>query len=145
MTIEADHLSALRAYLLADPEVSALVATRVFAVELPQATIEAETDIEHPSKMVVLRPSGGAGREDRVRIENSNLDVLCYGETDFEANLLRRTVADVLKNAIRVVQDNVLIHNISATGGPLFLKDPDSKWPVMFQSYRMLAATQVTT
>ena len=133
-----DHVTAVVEYLKADGDIVALVGTRVFGIELP----ETETD-NMPRKAIVVKQSGGDGSRGYLEHSTPRMDVFCYGETPYQARTVRREVYDVLKQLIRTVTDSTLIHSISPEGGPLDLRDPDTQWPVVFESYQVFAAEVV--
>ncbi len=130
-----DHVTAVQEYLKADVDIVALVGTRVFGIELP----ELESNFM-PRKAIVIKQSGGLGSGGYLEHSSSRMDVFCYGETPYQARTVRREVYNVLKQLIRTVVDSTLIHSISPEGGPLDLRDPDTQWPVVFESYQVYAA-----
>lgn len=132
-----DHIVAITDVLKADSGVSALVGTRVFGIELP----EAET-ANMPRKCIVVKQSGGLGNRSYIRHSNPRIDVFCYGETPYEARKLRREVYEALQQLVRVVVNSTLIHWVNPSGGPLDLRDPDTQWSVCFESFDMFAADQ---
>lgn len=136
-----DAIGALRNYLAAQVEITALVSTRIFVNRLPREEIEA-ADTFHPPKMLVIRQSGGDGKADLLPTDRPTITVLCYGETDYEADRVRRQVWSKLSNLDRVRQDDVLIYNANPTGGPIPLVDPDVVWPAIAQSFSVQAAVQ---
>ena len=134
-----DVIGALRNWIAAQSEVSALVGTRVFVNRLPRATIEAE-DTFNPRKMLVLRQAGGAPKADLLPTDDSTITVLCYGENDLEADSVRRAVWKLFVFLDRVLQDTVLIYHINPAGGPVPLVDPDIVWPAVAQNFSLKAA-----
>ncbi len=134
-----DVMKALRNWIAAQSEVSDLVGTRVFVNRLPRATIEAE-DTFHPSKMLVLRQAGGAPKADLLCTDDSIITVLCYGESDLEADSVRRAVWEKFVNLSRVRQDTVLLYHINPTGGAVPLVDPDIVWPAVAQNFSLKAS-----
>ena len=129
-----DHVTAVMEYLKADSDIVALVGTRVFGIELP----ELETNFM-PRKAIVIKQSGGDGSGGYLEHSSPRIDIFCYGETPHQARTVRREVFDVLKQLIRTVTDSTLINSISPEGGPLDLRDPDTQWPVVFESYQVFA------
>lgn len=130
--------------LKADSSITALVSTRVFGIELPQDEAK-----NMPRKAIVIQPSGGGtfpvGSNDFVEHSTLRFDAFCYGETPFEAEKVRREVYDVLKQLKRTVINTVLIHWINSAGGLISLRDPETHWPVMFQSHQMFFAERAVT
>jgi len=68
------------------------------------------------------------------------IDVFSYGETPFEAERVRRAVFDALKALQREVSAGVLIHWCDPAGGYANIRDPDTKWPINFQSFQAFHA-----
>ena len=134
-----DVIGALRNWIAAQSEVSALVGTRIFVNKIPRATIEAE-DTFHPAKMLVLRQAGGAPKADLLVTDDQSVTVLCYGESDLEADSVRRAVWEKFVNLSRVRQDTVLIYHINPTGGAVPLVDPDIVWPAVAQNFTVKAS-----
>jgi len=134
-----DVIGALRNWIAAQSEVSALVGTRVFVNKIPRATIEAE-DVFHPAKMLVLRQAGGSPKADLLCTDDQTVTVLCYGESDLEADSVRRAVWEKFVSLDRVRQDTVLFYHINPTGGPVPLVDPDIVWPAVAQNFSLKAA-----
>jgi len=136
----SDPVSAIVAILKADSAVSALAGTRVYGEELPQAEADAM-----PRKGVVIRSSGGVSPvRGRMRHTGGRVDAICWAETPYQANLLNRAVFDALKSVLRrrVALDagGVLIHWIEDASGPLSLRDADTNWPAVTQSFQIFHA-----
>ena len=136
-----DLFGAVRSWLAAQSEVTDLVGNRIFVNRIPRDVIE-QQDTFRPEKMLVIGMAGGAGRADLQALDQPNLNILCYGETDLEADKLRRVVWDKFRLLSRVRESDVLIHHINPTGGPVFLRDPDIVWSAVTQQFSMLAATE---
>lgn len=136
-----DIMGAIRDWLAAQSAISALVSTRLYGNSIPRSVIEAE-DTFTPSKMLVVRQAGGLGRADRQALDQQSFNILCYGETDLEADKVRRQVWDAFRTLSRVRQGGVLIHHVNPTGGPVPSRDPDIVWPIVSQSFTALAATE---
>ena len=134
-----DLIGALRNWIAAQSEVSALVGTRVFVNRIPRSTIEAE-DTFHPQKMLVLRQAGGAPKADLLVTDDQSVTVLCYGESDLEADSVRRAVWEKFVNLDRVRQDSVLIYHVNPTGGAVPNVEPDLVWPAVAQNFSLKAA-----
>lgn len=121
-----DFLSALRAFLLAQADVVALVSKSVYVLAMPKE----ELDLG-PHKIVVLLSSGGKlGGVGRTTAE-ARVDVVCYGETDYDAMQLDMVVAEAIKWMNREYIGGVLLHNASVAGGPFQARDPEIFWPCM--------------
>lgn len=137
-----DIIGAVAAYLKTDAHVAELIEDRLFIGRIPHAQVEAE-DTFRPRKMIVIRQAGGVGKRDLLPIDFQRMDVICYGETMFDADSVRRAVWDVLTRLDRVRSGDVLIHHVNPVSGALSSVDPDIVWPIVVQSYQVLAATEV--
>ena len=133
-----DLMGALRTAVLAESDITDLVGTHVYVNRIPRRVIE-DADTFHPPKILVLRQAGGFGNADLLPIEDQSVNALCYGETDQEADKVRRAVHQLFKYLLRETHDDVLIHNINPTGGPIPSVDPDLVWPAVAQSYTVKA------
>jgi hypothetical protein len=120
-----DFMSALRVYLLGIKTVTDICGTSIYVLSLP-----AEEIALGAHKCVVLMSSGGEINSRRA-VTEARVDIVCFGETDFEAALMERPVAEAMKQLSRVVCANVLLHNATVAAGPFQAKDPDTFWPAM--------------
>ena len=136
-----DIFGALRDWLLAQIAISDLVGTRVYVNAIPRSEIEAQ-DVMHPSKMLVIRQGGGQGTASFQELDQPNIIALCYGESESEADAVRRAVWTAFKNLRRVNQGGVLIHHVNPTSGAIPSRDPDIKWPIVSQTFQTLVATE---
>jgi hypothetical protein len=59
-----------------------------------------------------------------------------------EADRTRRAVWDILTRLDRVRCGGVLIHHVNPVSGALSAVDPDIVWPIIMQSFQVLAATE---
>ncbi len=134
-----DIIKGLIVFLQADTPLAALVGTRVFGNELPRA----EAD-NMPRKAVVLQPSPGPTLTGGSYLKHTaqSFDVFSYGETVFESERVRRAVFDALKPLQREVSAGVLIHWCDPAGGFANLRDPDTRWPINFQSFQAFYAEE---
>jgi hypothetical protein len=123
---------------LADSAVFALVEDRIWVNKIPRDEIEAASTF-HPPKMLVLRMAGGAGKADLLPVDQPTITTLCYGETDEEADKVRRAVWELFVRSLRVTHDGVLFHDFIPTGGAIPNTEPDLVWPVIAQTYTVLA------
>jgi len=135
--MSADSMKALVAIMQADTALTALLGTRVFGGDLPRAEVPSM-----PRKCMVLKYAGGSPNSDYVELTEFRIDMMCYGETPFDADQVRRAGHDVMKILSRKVQSNVLIHRANHSGGPISLRDRDTEWPLVLNSYDVLAAEQ---
>lgn len=130
-----DPIVAIIDILKANAAVTILVSTRVFGDEMPRA----ET-ASMPRKSIVIKSSGGGvfstGSADYIEHSDMRFDAFCYGETPFQSNRVRREVYDVLKQLKRQVINGILVHWVNPAGGLLTLRDPDTQWPVAFNSFQ---------
>jgi hypothetical protein len=129
--------TALRLFLLDDAGVAALVEDRVFVIELP-----ASQAASMPRKCIVIRPSGGASFQPGGYTDHAwqTLDLFSYGETPFEADLVRDAVNDAFRAMRRNKTATTLIHWVSPAGGWASNRDPDADWPMGFQSFQAFYA-----
>ena len=134
-----DIIKGLIVFLQADAAVAALVGTRVFGQELPRAEADSM-----PRKAVVLQPSGGTILMGGSYVKHTaqRFDVISHGETAFQSERVRRAVFDALKALRRVVSLGVLIHWCDPAGGFANLRDPDTRWPINFQSFQAFYAEE---
>lgn len=139
MTAITDPLGAIVSLLEADADVSALIGTRIYGGELPAAQAQ-----YMPRQCMVLQYSGSGesttGRKDWSRHGSMRIDVWCYGKNFFEADQVRRTVHPVLKEVGRTYQGSVLLHSINHSAGPIQFRDPETKWPVVINTYSVFYA-----
>ena len=136
----SDPVAAIVALLKADAGVSALVSTRVFGEELPQAQAA-----DMPRKGVVIRSAGGVSPVGgTLRHTGRRVDAICWGETPYEAGRINRAVFCALKEVrrerIALDAGAVLIHWIEDASGPLSLRDADTSWPAVTQSFQIFHA-----
>lgn len=134
----ADIVTAIVDLLKADAEVSALADDRIYGDELPQAAVAMM-----PANALVIRASGGASFQPggEVGAEAQRIDLVAFGATPFEADVLRRHAGITLRAARRRIVGTVLIHWINPAGGYLTARDPDTAAPYAFQSFQSLFAT----
>ena len=133
-----DLMRALRTLALGESDITDLVGTHVYVNSIPTSVIE-DADTFHPPKILVLRQAGGSGSEDLLPTVDQSVNALCYGETDLEARKVRRAVYQVFKYLSREIHNDVLIHHINPTGGPIPSVDPDIVWPAVAQGYTVKA------
>lgn len=140
--MSADMIGAVVTLLTADAEVTALAGTRVFGIELPAREAKSM-----PRKGVIIRPAGGISPVGGyAEVTGERIDAIAWGETPYEADRLARAVFAALKGARRQVVavggGNVLIHWIEDAGGRLALRDAETNWPAVTQSFQVLFATR---
>lgn len=135
-----DAIGALRGWLSAQSEISTLVSDRVYVNRIPREVIQSQ-NTRHPQKMLVVRQAGGSSKQDMLPDQDVTANLLCYGETDFEADRVRREALDLLVHLDREVQDGVLLHHVNPMGGPIPNVDPDIVWPAVSQGVTFKAST----
>ena len=125
--------------LNASPPTTSLPADdRIFVNRIPREVIE-DSDPHLPPKMLVVAQGGGAAKSDYLPLDSPSVTLLAYGETDFEADRLRRAAWARLQFLDREFVADVLIHAVNATSGPIPNVDPSTKWPAVAQTYSMQA------
>ncbi len=111
-------------------------AVRVFGFQVPK--VEA---IKMPRKCIVVRASGQGGQNQSfVRYQKPLIDVMCYGETSFEAELLRLEVNRFLKDFRRRTSEGFLLHSFDLVNGPIHLPESQTEWPYVLETWRCLAS-----
>ncbi|KKM61796.1 hypothetical protein LCGC14_1528100 [marine sediment metagenome] len=133
-----DLFFALHTLCSSTPEIFALAADRIFVNQIPRKIVKAQ-DVRKPKKILVIRQAGGGAQNDLMPIVDTTITAICYGENDHEAGRLRRAVAQRFTLLEREQHNDVLIHNINPTGGPLPNVEKDLVWPVLGQSYTVKA------
>lgn len=121
-----------------EPSTTVPAKDRIYRNRLPRSIIKAASTF-HPPKMIVLRQAGGFGKADELPTVDERIQVLCYGESDYEANRLRRAVYGLFYRLERKCYESVLIHHITPAGGPVPLVDPDIVWSAVSQSFNLKA------
>lgn len=133
-----DLFFALRTLCTNEPTIFGLAADRIWPNEIPREDVEAQ-DTRKPEKMLVLRMAGGGLKADLMPIVDTTVIALCYGENDFEANRLLRAVSQRFTLLSREIHEDVLIHHINPTGGPISSVEPDLRWAGVQQPYTVKA------
>lgn len=135
-----DLMSTLRTAALAEPDITSLTSNRIFVNRIEREVIEAQ-DPFHPAKMLVLRQAGGVAKADLLPTATVIVTAIAYGESDYEADRVRRACAQWLHGLVRQCSGSgPMIHDVTVAGGPIPLVDPDITWPGVAQSYSVLAA-----
>jgi len=131
-----DVTEAIVTLLKADATITSLVNTRVFGAELP-----ASEAVNMPRKNLVVQRSGGpAGLGGYIEVERANIDIRCFGETPLEADKVRRAAHEVLKQYVRTKVGDVLVHSFIPVTGAISLRDPDTQWPFVIQTWTFMAS-----
>lgn len=142
MTAIVDSLTAAIAVLKADAAVAALVGTRVYGDEMPRAQTGNQEAQAGAVKAVVITPSGGVPptwAHGTTPIEVRRIDVYCYGETTSQAEAVRRAVYAAFRAVSRQVFAGVMVHWINPAGGAISGRDPETNWPVKWNSWQLAA------
>lgn len=130
-----DPIADIRALLLADTDVEALVGERVYHSELPATESQSM-----PVKTVVLAQVGGPGRAKTTNLRRIHLDTICYGETLYESQQLHDAVREVLEDLARTSNSIKTIEIVSEGQNG---RDPLKQWPVCFATYTVLTTITV--
>lgn len=134
MTI-ADPIADIRTLLLADTAVAALVDTRVFGGELPQAEAA-----QMPRAAVVVSPAGGPGRPKFMKIRHTRVDTICYGATLHDSWKLHLAVREALET---LDHRSSSVMAIEAASDAANARDSVKQWPTCYASYRVLSTIRV--
>lgn len=111
---------------------------RVYVGGLPKGKLADR----NPVPAVALNMAGGLpryGQVDNLPIAQQRFDVICYGETRYEANAVYRKVAQILRGMARQIVDGVLLIRIVKSGGVNSLIDADTNLPIEVQSFELVA------
>ncbi len=133
-----DPVAAIVAFLQADTALTALVSTRVFGAELPRDEVSSM-----PRKCVLVRRSGigaSAGNRSRIAFSRPRMDVFSHGETPKQAALVDLAAYEALKQMEPNTRGVCRLHDATLVGGPIDLREQDTKWPLVFRSYLVAAA-----
>jgi len=128
-------IAGLVSILNADAELTALVGTRVFGFRLPKTEAA-----NMPRKAVVISPAGGTDAGGFLPYRTLRLDIFCYGETAFESDKVSREVNNTMYNLPRTKNGDRLIFNAQQESGPNFAVDPDTDWPVSWETWAVTAS-----
>lgn len=134
MSEAADLEAGVRAYLLSDSALNALVEGRIFGGELPAAQTKFM-----PRRALVIKGSGGASLTGGSYVEHDTerLDLFAFGATPREAGLVMRPAALAMKRLKRSVHAGVLLHWARNAGGSSSGREPGTEWPRKFQSFQV--------
>lgn len=137
-----DLMAALIVHLKAQSIVSDIAAQRVFGMELPPEEAESM-----PRHAVVLQPAGGAspGYTTTLPLNAMRVDAFSYGPTAYEARRLSRAVRAVMKGIERTKVGTVLLHWATPAGGLVDERDPQARWPRVFESFSIMGSEQGAT
>lgn len=111
---------------------------RVFGIEIPKAEVELK---KMPRKLIVVRQSGMGGSSGGfVRLQRTLLDVAYFGETPYEAELLRLEGNRFLKNFRRRMSEGFLLHSFDLVNGPVPMREQETEWPYVLETWRCMAS-----
>lgn len=130
-----DYLRALMEHLKADVDLIPLVGSRVFYPELPPN----QSDLVQPA-VSLIEAGGLSGATAWQEYGEVRVDIRCWAETPNAARDIWFVVYPSLKQLQRVVQNDTLIHRCSRDGGPITMRDPDTRWPSVWSAWRVLVA-----
>lgn len=132
--IPGDPIAAIRAFLLADPDVSGLVGARGYGGELPPSSVAGM-----PLYTLLVRPAGGGlmGAGDYGLSTDTRVDLFCYGPTPRDGLYLWRAVRHAMRRMHRTLQTDVLLHWAKESGGPNTLREQDTEWPLTLSSWQV--------
>lgn len=129
-----DLLYGVMEVLKADIAITTLTGGKIYGEKMAREEIE-----NMPSKMIVIKSAGGFERNQTGTMISRRFDIVCYGETEYEAGVLERAVYDALKLIERTCVAGMLIHSATVSGGPFPYEDPDMGWPAMLRTTSVLA------
>jgi hypothetical protein len=146
LAVIPDILGALRAHLMAIPQVMSLwpgAMPQVAANDIPQS-------VAVGSRLVLFRPGGGLGAFDDVQLAQPRLDFFFHGSTPYEAGLVYRTVHPALVGNPATGTPSGFIQTVSGqrvafgaivqeTAPQMLPALPSGQnWPAYFAAYRVL-------
>lgn len=94
-----------------------------------------------PRKALVIRPAGGPERQDYREFTQQRYDLLCYGETAFEADRVRRTAWPDMQQLTGETLQGVRLYSVMPSGSTFFRDLDNTDWPVFVDTYLITAAT----
>ncbi len=120
--------------LKADTVVMTLTGGKIYGGKIAREEVE-----NMPEKTIAVKDAGGLERNQTATTISRRFDIICYGETDYEAGVLERAVYDALKSVERVAISGMLIHSATVNGGAFPFEDPDMGWPAKIRTTSVLA------
>ena len=130
MALAQDPIEATIDFLQADATIAALISTRVYGLELPEADAASM-----PRQAIVINGAGGIGQASFVATFKIRLDFFCYGETPFKAWETYLTLHTVLKQMDRNVTSSTLLMSFIHSAGPFPARDQKTDWPVVIDTW----------
>ncbi len=99
-----------------------------------------------PRHAVVIRhAAGGPKAGGFVPLDSGVVDVVSFGKTPLEAMRLRNAVYSAMKHADPQVRLNTLLHSLRPMSSPRALRDADTGWPVVLESWEYVASEDEAT
>lgn len=139
-TVVPDLLSGIVALMRADVNISDMVGTKVYGMELPRREINSM-----PQKLIIVSTIGGWPQYGHMQLNRNIVEVRCFGE-DYKAAWEVYTATHLFfKNLNRQVYDTLLVHAATPVNGPISLQDPRFEWPNMLTTWRLLVAEAPVT
>ena len=136
-----DPTAAIRALLLQDPDLRALVGDDVYCQELPPAM----ASVSPKACVLVEDTSGTPGMKGTVELHEQSHNVHCMGATPREAKAVYLRVHKILKFTVRVVLNECLLHSCDLIGSPRAQRDPQTHWPFVLSVWESLSSTKQAT
>lgn len=138
-----DLAGALRAYLRAQPSITALVGDRVWIgwPRDPNGALRVKVP-PFVYALVIETGRGGLPPDTEAPYLYERVDVSCLGPDEHDANLLYRTVTPCLVDPTRTRPQgfraaNTLVAGAYLEGGPVRALDPATNWPRTWSSYQI--------
>ncbi len=135
-----DVISALVTYLKAQSDISTLLGTKVFGLELPKSE-----SVSMPHKAIVIVDSGSVRAADYSDISNARLDFRCYGKTPFAARLVYRTLTPILRDLEKSVTGATFLYSAVHTSGPYPVRDVETDWSVTIDTWMVAMQETIVT
>lgn len=128
---------AIQQYLLTIEEVTELVGSNIFLLEIPQSS-----DLTEPFMCTVVRAGGGAARYGSGTLELNDLRIVMasYGPTLHLAYNIDGAIYEALKTLTPSVWGSTYLHWVKPAVRPIALRDPDLQWPYVVSSWQTLAS-----
>lgn len=137
-------VAAVVQYLLRDAYVAELCGALVWGEDIPKEDLADGT----PRKAVLVKSTspgaGGIGDASNVELDAFGLDVWNFGRDFDEAGQVRRATRRALKDLARFSVEDTLLHSAIKLSGPTSLRDPDTRWPFVLETWQVLAGEEST-
>lgn len=131
-----DPIESIAAWLRSQAAVTAVVASdRIYGHELPDGTYN-----YMPRAAVVISASGGPGDATVMNLGRQRIDVRVYGKKLADARAKYGVVHQALKHMVREVVGGAFLHSADLEAGAVEAREPDTGWPMIFASYRVMYA-----